>query len=152
MGAATTAATAEWLGSWADGLLTTAPSLDALRANVEAFRRGGGAGKPVHLKVDVCWAPDAQTALEQAYDNWRFLAGRGTSNTDLLQPEDFDLATAHLRPQDMISHDLDAHIAYLTACMAMGVTSIDVHQVDEDQEQFIRLFGSVVLPTLRVNL
>jgi coenzyme F420-dependent glucose-6-phosphate dehydrogenase len=154
MGAATTAATAQWVGSWADGLLTTAPSLDALRDNIEAFRQGGGAGKPVHVKVDVSWAPDEPTALQHAYDNWRFLAARGTSNTDLAQPEDFELATRHLRPDDMrsrvvISHDLDVHIAHLAACTDLGVTSIDVHQVGPNQEQFVNAFGSAVLPALR---
>jgi coenzyme F420-dependent glucose-6-phosphate dehydrogenase len=156
MGAATTAATAEWLGGWADGLLTTAPSLDALRDNVEAFRRGGGAGKPVHVKVDLSWAPDEQMALQQAYDNWRFLAARGTSNTDLAQPEDFDLATRHLQPDDMrsrvvISHDLDVHIAHLAACINLGVTSIDVHQVGPNQAQFVEAFGNTVLPALRAT-
>src|SRR5947209_1838720 len=39
-GAATTPETAEWVGSWADGLLTVSAGPDALRKVVDAFRRG----------------------------------------------------------------------------------------------------------------
>jgi coenzyme F420-dependent glucose-6-phosphate dehydrogenase len=157
IGAATSEATAGWLGSWADGLLTTAPNLDALRANIQAFRRGGGAGKPVHIKVDLSWAPSEQIALQQAYDNWRFLGAPGASNANLAQPEDFDAATRELTPNDMkshlfISHDLEAHIAHLKACIDLGVASIDLHQVGPNQEQFIEAFGGVVFPALRLRV
>jgi coenzyme F420-dependent glucose-6-phosphate dehydrogenase len=154
VGAATSVDTARWLGGWADGLLTTAPSLNALRTQIDAFRQGGGAGKPIHVKVDLSWAPDERTALQQAYDHWRFLASPGTLNADLAQPEDFESATRHLRPEDMrsrvmISHDLEAHIAHLAAHVDLGVTSIDLHQVGPNQPQFIETFGGVVLPALR---
>ena len=54
--ATTSEATAEWVGGWADGLLTVGISTEKLDRIVEAFRRGGGKGKPIHLKVDLSWA------------------------------------------------------------------------------------------------
>ncbi|VWX62507.1 5,10-methylene tetrahydromethanopterin reductase [Burkholderiales bacterium 8X] len=154
LGAATSPATAEWLGSWADGLLSTMPDVASLRANIEAFRRGGGVGKPVHAKVDLSWAATEAEALQQAYDNWRFNAASGNANTDLRQPEDFEAATRHLKPGDMhsrvmISNDLDVHVAHLQACIDLGVTAIDLHQVGGDQAAFIDTFGREVLPALR---
>jgi coenzyme F420-dependent glucose-6-phosphate dehydrogenase len=154
VGAATSSATARWVGSWADGLLTTAPSLDALRENIVAFREGGGQGKPVYAKLDISWAPTAAEALQQAHRNWRFNTAGGTANADLRQPEDFEDATRHITPEAMhahvfVSHDLDAHIAHVRACADLGVASIDLHNVGTNQEAFIATFGRAVLPALR---
>ena len=46
LGAAVTTETAEWVGSWADGLLTVSKSLPQLKEVVDAFHRGGGKGNP----------------------------------------------------------------------------------------------------------
>jgi probable non-F420 flavinoid oxidoreductase len=154
VGAATSASTAEWLGGWADGLLTVGRDVEALRSTIAAFRRGGGSGKPVFLKVDLSWAPSEAEARRQAHDNWRFNVAPGDANTELLQPEDFDAATRHLTAEAMQSHvfissDPQAHVAHLQACAALGVESIDLHQVGSDQEGFIDVFGGQVLPALR---
>src|SRR4051812_40668906 len=45
LGAAVTEATAEAVGAWADGLLTVSAGPGQMRRVIEAFRRGGGAGK-----------------------------------------------------------------------------------------------------------
>ncbi len=58
-GAAITPSTAEWLGSWADGLLTISQPAEQLRSVVEAFQRGGGRGKPMYLKAQLSWARNA---------------------------------------------------------------------------------------------
>lgn len=42
IGAAITPETAEWLGGWADGLITTSRPPEQLKKVVDAFRRGGG--------------------------------------------------------------------------------------------------------------
>jgi coenzyme F420-dependent glucose-6-phosphate dehydrogenase len=51
LGAAVTEATAEAVGAWADGLLTVSAAPAQLRKVIEAFRRGGGAGKRVAVQV-----------------------------------------------------------------------------------------------------
>jgi CRISPR-associated Csx3 family protein len=56
IGAAVTAETAEWLGSWADGLYTISRPPEELKKVVEAFYRGGGEGKPMYLKVQISYA------------------------------------------------------------------------------------------------
>src|SRR3954454_13187354 len=56
LGAAVTEATAELVGGWADGLLTVSAKPDAVRRVVEAFRRGGGEGKPMLMQVGLNWA------------------------------------------------------------------------------------------------
>lgn len=81
--------TARWLGGWADGLLTIAHDLEQLRAVVQAFREQAGTDKPVHVKVDLCWAPTKAQALQQAWTHRRFTATGSPANADARQPENF---------------------------------------------------------------
>jgi coenzyme F420-dependent glucose-6-phosphate dehydrogenase len=155
VGAATSVETARWVGGWADGLLTVAPRFEDLQAIVRAFREGGGHGKPVHVKVDVCWAPSDEEALLGAHAQWRYNAAPGDAAEDAREPEDFDRLTRHLSPEDMrqhvfISHDLEAHFAHLRQWASVGAATLDIHQVGGDQVGFIRQFGERVLPALRL--
>jgi probable non-F420 flavinoid oxidoreductase len=152
VGAAVSARTAEWLGEWADGLLTTAADLAELRKIVAAFQRHG-AGKPMHLKVQVAWARTQSEALREAHAQWRFNALGGGALFDLHRPEDLELAARFVRPDDMhgavfVSADLAAHVAHLRERMALGFTSIDIHNVGTNQAEFIDAFGEHVLPKL----
>jgi coenzyme F420-dependent glucose-6-phosphate dehydrogenase len=154
VGAATSSETAHWLGSWADGLLTVGHDIESIRNNVEAFRSGGGSGKPIYLKVDLSWASREEDALNQAHEQWRFNALGGDVNWELTSPTDFERATRHIRPDDMrdkvfVSSDLDEHADWLRECAALGFESIDLHNVGTNQREFIEAFGQGVLPLLR---
>lgn len=61
-GAAVSDETAEWVGGWADGLVTTGRDRDAMAKTIAAVRRGGGAGKPVHVQHVLSWAPRVEDA------------------------------------------------------------------------------------------
>ena len=153
IGAATSEATAEWLGGWADGLLTVRASTERLRRVVDAFRRGGGGGKPLYLKVDLSWARTEEEALHQAHEQWRFNILGGDANWDLHRPEDFVAATRFVRPEDMrenvlVSSDLGRFAGWLSDCVEMGFEAIDLHNVGTNQAEFIDTFGAHVLPQL----
>lgn len=155
-GAATSEATAHWLGGWSDGLLTLGRDLPQLERVIAAYRDGGGEGKPVHIKVDVSWAPDQAEALHQAHAHWRFNCLGSEINGNLAQPEQFEQASRFVRPEDMHEHvliasDPAAIIHHLESCRALGVASIDVHQVGMHQQPFIELCGRSVLPVLRAR-
>jgi probable non-F420 flavinoid oxidoreductase len=154
VGAAVSARTARWLGGWADGLLTTSGTLAGVRENVTAFRDGGGDSKPVHLKTQVCWAATEEEALRQAHEQWRFSALGTQAAADVASPEEFARAARAVRPEDLrravfISSDLGRHAQWLNELRALGVDSIDVHNVGAAQEEFIDAFGAKVLPQLR---
>lgn len=154
VGAATSVETARWMGGWADGLLTVASRFEDLQAIVQAFREGGGEGKPVHVKVDVCWAPSDDEALQAAHAQWRYNAAPGDADEEAREPEDFDRLTRHITPDEMrqhvlVSHELDAHVEHLRRWASAGVDTLDIHQVAGDQAAFIQRFGERVLPALR---
>ncbi|HEY0772354.1 MAG TPA: TIGR03885 family FMN-dependent LLM class oxidoreductase, partial [Sphingobacteriaceae bacterium] len=81
IGAAVSKKTAGWIGSWADGLITVSRPVGELREVVEAFRNGGGEGKPMYLKVQLSYDSTNERALQGAWDQWR---------TNVLPPEILD--------------------------------------------------------------
>jgi probable non-F420 flavinoid oxidoreductase len=153
IGACVSEATAEWLGGWADGLLTTSAEPAQLRKVIDAFRRGGGEGKPLYLQVGLSWAPTEEQALREAHEQWRFLALGGEVNWVLRTPQEFDQASSHVRPEDMrkslrVSADLGQHRAWLQEYIDLGFEELQLHHVGKSQDPFIEAFGSKVLPGL----
>lgn len=153
VGAAMSEGTAARVGQWADGLLTTAFQLADLRAILGAFRRSAGA-KPAHLKVDLSWAPTGKEALDQAYDQWRFLHPGRKASEELATPEAFEQAASQVVRQDLyrtvlVSADLDRHVEWLRERAALGFETLDLHNVGRNQRGFIDAFAKHVLPALR---
>jgi probable non-F420 flavinoid oxidoreductase len=156
IGAALSVETARWCGGWADGLITVAQSPDKLRPLIDAFREGGGEGRPVRLQVKVAWAPTDDEALAGAFDQWRTNLFDSTLMADLVQVEQFEAAARHIRPEDMheavlVSSDPQRHAAWLHELAGMGVDELFVHQVPVEQAAFIDVFGDKVLPQLRTG-
>jgi G6PDH family F420-dependent oxidoreductase len=139
LGAAVTEATAEFVGGWADGLLTVSAKPDMLKQVVEAFRRGGGDGKPLFLQVGLNWAETEEEALRAAHEQWRTNVLGGEVNWELRLPQDFDTATRFIRPEDMresvlVSSDLGRHAAWLAEYAELGFAELQLHQVGRNQE------------------
>jgi len=152
-GAAVSEATAEWVGGWADGLLTIQAEPQRLRRMIEAFRRGGGEGKPMVIQVGLSWDENEAGALAAAHEQWRFCAAGGEVNWDLRSPADFERIGRLVHPEDMrgalnISADPGRHAAWLAAYAELGFSEIHLHQVGRNQREFIDAFGSKVLPQL----
>jgi len=154
VGAAITAATAEWVGGWADGLITISHPYDKLREVVEAFRRGGGEGKPMYLKVQLSYGQDEEKALQGAYDQWRTNIFKSLVLSDLRLPKQFDAAAEFVKPEDMyeyvrISAEPEQHIEWLQKDLELGFSELYLHNVNREQQGFIEVFGEKVLPALK---
>lgn len=154
IGAAVTAATAEWLGSWADGLITISRPPEQLKAVVDAFRRGGGQGKPMLLKVQLSYDRSEELARQKAHQQWRNNIFKNIVMTELRTPEQFDAAGQFVQPQELdrhvrISADLDQQIHWLKQDIALGFDELLLHNVNREQEQFIEVFGDKVIPALQ---
>jgi coenzyme F420-dependent glucose-6-phosphate dehydrogenase len=154
VGAAITPETAEWVGGWADGLITVSKPPEQLRPVVEAFRRGGGEGKPMFLKVQLSWAPDEKSAREGAHQQWAANVFPSPVLSDLRAPHQFAAAAEHVQLQDMdgavrISSSLQQHVDWLGEDLRLGFERLYLHNVNREQERFIDAFGDKVLPALR---
>jgi coenzyme F420-dependent glucose-6-phosphate dehydrogenase len=153
VGAAMSEATAERVGRWADGLLTTGQSIEQLKGIISAYRRTGGRG-PLHLKIDISWARTEEEALLNAHEQWRFLRVGRKATEELMTPEDFAKAARDVTAQEMrelvlISADLDTHARWLCELAALGFQTLDLHNVGRNQQEFIEAFGKHVLPAVR---
>lgn len=151
IGAAITESTAEWLGSWADGLITISAPYEQLKRVVEAFRRGGGEGKPMILKVQLSYSDDETLALEGAYDQWRNNIFKSHVLSDLKTPKQFDAVGEFVHPGDLdesirISASPEQHIEWLHKDIELGFNELILHNVNREQEGFIEVFGKQVLP------
>lgn len=152
--AAVSKETAAWAGGWAEGLVTVHRPHEELKAVVQAFRDSGGAGRPVHLKVQLSYDTDDEAALQGAHDQWRTNIFQGTVLGDLPTTAHFDAAAEFVKPEDLramvrISADLEEHVSWLRADMELGFERIILHNVNRTQEKFIQDFGMRVLPKLR---
>ncbi len=152
-GAAISADTAEWVGGWADGLITVARSEPELREVVERFRAGGGRGKPIHLQACVSFAPTEAEAEKAALDGWRNLTVGSEFKADVTQPRFFDAAARFVPLEQVrsivrVSADPEQHAAWLDRDRALGFERIYVHDVGANQDRFIQSFSELVLPRL----
>ena len=152
IGAAVSAETARWCGEWADGLVTINQPREALERVIAAFREGGGEG-PVHLQVHLSWAATEEEALRIAHDQWRTNVFRPPLCWDLETVEQFDLAAAYVRPEDvtesvLVSADLGRQASWLAELAELGFEQIHLHHVGQDLGPFIHAFGEHVLPEL----
>jgi len=155
IGAALSVETAEWMGSWADGLITVAGDPASTRAIVEAFRRSGGDGKPLYLQAQLAFARTEEAALDGAWDQWRSALFPSPVLATLRMPADFDAAGMRISRDEVrkmmrISADPQQHLHWLQQDRALGFTEINLHNVcREEQERFITVFGKSVLPALQ---
>jgi coenzyme F420-dependent glucose-6-phosphate dehydrogenase len=151
--AALTPQTAGRVAAWADGLLTVNQPREALTKLIEAFRRGGGAGKPLYLQVHLSYAGDDETARASAFDQWRANATSAAVAEALKTPAEFDAAAEHVRPEDLdkhvrISSDPGRQAGWIEEDIAMGFSEIYLHNVGRNQREFIEAFGGTVLGRL----
>ena len=149
--------TARWAGGWADGLITISMPRDKLRGVLDAFREGGGEGKPVRLQVKLSWAPTAAEARDGAFEQWRTNVFDAGVSEDLRTPAQFEAAAKYVRPEDVaaavrISDSLEQHVEWLQQDLEeAGVDQLLLHNVNRGQAAFIDAFAGEVLPRLRAG-
>ncbi len=153
-GAALTPQTAQWVGGWADALITASGPREHVERVVEAFRRGGGEHKPMFLKVQLSWAPTEARALQGAQEQWASNILPSSVLSELRSPAQFDAVAGVVQPGDLhaavrISSDLGRQLAWLAQDLELGFSRIYLHNVNRDQERFIDAFAAEVLPQLR---
>ncbi|MCK0167318.1 TIGR03885 family FMN-dependent LLM class oxidoreductase [Jannaschia sp. S6380] len=152
IGAAVSEATARWCGSWADALITVGSAdREPVRRVIEAFREGGGEGKPVCIQAKIAWDETHDAARDGAFREWRTNILCGDVPWEIRTPQQFEDATEHVRPDDvagavLISDSLEEHAERLNDFVEMGAAEIYVHNVASNQEAFLEAFGADVLP------
>lgn len=156
IGAAISVETAEWIGGWADGLITTSKPKKELQNIIKAFHRGGGKGNPMYIKAQLSYDKTEEEALEGAWEQWKTNAFKNRVQTELKIPEQFDDASELVKPEDIhakvnISADIEDHIKQLEEYDKLGFEHIYLHNVNRRQQNFIEDFGRQVIPALQIK-
>ncbi len=154
IGAAITPETAEWLGSWADGMITVSHPIDKLKEVIDAFRRGGGEGKPMLLKVQLSYARDEETALNEAHEQWKSNIFASSVLAELRTAEQLEKAAEMVTKENIkeavrVSSNLQQHTKWLQQYIDLGFDELFLHNVNLQHEHFIQDFGKEVLPKLK---
>lgn len=154
VGAAITEATAGWIGSFTDALITIYKPLDEIKRVVDAFQHGAGKGKSMYIQVQLSCAESDDKAEDAAYEQWRTNVIDSDLLANLSMPEDFEKAAKSLTPADLhkgmiISSSPERFIEEINAIAGLGFERIYLHNVTRDQNYFIEQFSRHVLPKLR---
>jgi probable non-F420 flavinoid oxidoreductase len=156
VGAAVSEGTARTVGGWADALITINQPHDVLRKVFDAFREGGGEGKPIFLQVHLSYDPDEATAEAVAHEQWRTNVFDSNLAWNLEMPAQFDAAAVHVTSADvrekvLVSSDLGQQLAWLQDYVELGADSLYLHHVGQTQDAFIDAFAEHVLPSLQAG-
>jgi G6PDH family F420-dependent oxidoreductase len=132
-----------------DGLITTSPS----ESVAEAFRVGGGEGKPMYGQVTVCWAKDEAEARRTAYKWWPNAAITGELGAELPLPAHFEQAAKMVTDDDVAEAvvcgpDVDRHLEQIGKYVDAGYEHVYIHQVGPDQAGFMRFYQQEIMPRL----
>ncbi|HEU4561957.1 MAG TPA: TIGR03885 family FMN-dependent LLM class oxidoreductase, partial [Longimicrobium sp.] len=125
IGAALSPETAEWAGGWADGLITVVGEKEGMQKIIDAFRRGGGEGKPLYLQAQLSFGKTDEDALEAAWKQWRAAMFPSPVLADLKMPAMFDAAAEYVTREDVkgkmrISADPERHLEWLLGDAELG--------------------------------
>jgi coenzyme F420-dependent glucose-6-phosphate dehydrogenase len=137
--------TAQLAGRIGDGLITTAPKAEILKAY-------GGDGPKVG-QASVCWAKDDASAKRTALEWWPTGAIPGDSSQELPLPSSFE-SLAKLVTEDSVAEqiacgpDPEVHLAKIQPFIDAGFDHVYLHQVGPDQEGFFRFAERELLPRL----
>lgn len=142
LGAALSEATAAWVATWADGLITVNQPDKKLRNVVQAFQQAG-ASKRMVLQAQVSWHPEYAQALQAAHTEWSMGALSPGQLEDLATPADFDAAVQDVPPSAVtasveVLDSMEALASRLAAWEAMGFDAVHLHNVGRNQGEFIR--------------
>ncbi|RZS91086.1 G6PDH family F420-dependent oxidoreductase [Motilibacter rhizosphaerae] len=150
--------TAKRTGATVDGIITVAAPEAKVAGVLEKFAEGArSVGKdpdtmPKLLQIHLSWAPTDEEAMANAMAEWPN-GGMKFPKQDIRSPYDFEQMAQLVRPEDftgrmVISSDPDQHRAEIQKFLDLGIDRVYLHNVGRNQEQWMEVFGSEVLPKL----
>lgn len=148
--------TAKRAGRSADGLITQDVALDRVGPLLERFAEGAReAGRdpermPRAVLLHLSWAPSDEEAVQNALAHWPN-GGMRFQKADIRSPFEFDQLARLVRPEDfegrmVVSSGPDLHRAHIQRLADAGFDRIYLHNVGQNQREWIDVFARNVLP------
>ncbi len=151
LGAALTAETAEWLGEWADGMVTAGASEQGLRDVLTVYRQNGGGRKPIYSQSAIAFADSESAALAWAHRHWRVAGLTSQELSDVDTPAQFDAKTRNIAPEALrdklrITSRPEQLLEWLAA--DAGVQRVYLNFLGKDWQHFLDCCQRVILPAV----
>ncbi|CAN5275465.1 TIGR03557 family F420-dependent LLM class oxidoreductase [soil metagenome] len=132
-----------------DGIVATEPRPEL----VEMYREMGGTG-PCYAEVPLSWAADEKTAVDTAWDRFRFGAPGWKVMAELPNPVNFEAATSMVRREDIAEMiacgpDVERHVEQVRTFLDAGFDRLVLIGVGDDQDGFLRFWGDELQPRVR---
>ncbi|HEV2067383.1 MAG TPA: TIGR03557 family F420-dependent LLM class oxidoreductase [Thermomicrobiales bacterium] len=145
-------------GKLVDGIITVGAADEKIANLMSRFERGAReAGKDPStlarlLQIKVSYAATDQEAIDSAMRDWPN-GGMNFPKADIRTPEDFEAMAKLVRPENfknrvLTTADLEQHTAYIQHFIDLGFDEIHVHNVNREQDAFIKAYGEKVIPNL----
>jgi G6PDH family F420-dependent oxidoreductase len=137
---------AELAGRIGDGLISTSPNKEV----VKAFEKAGGKG-PRYGQITVCWGQDEAKTLKTAHEIWPNAGLPGELGQELPTPAHFEQAVQLVTPEKIaesivVGPDASKYLAKIDEYIQAGFDHVYIHQVGPDQKGFIRFAEREILP------
>jgi G6PDH family F420-dependent oxidoreductase len=138
---------AELAGRIGDGLVSTSPDADV----VKAFDKSGGKGKEKLGMMHCAYDKDAKKGLKRAHEQWPNTALKGPLGQELATPSDFEQAAAMVDEQDMAEStphgpDPEPYLDLIRDYEKAGFTHVYIHQIGDNQDEFVEFAARELLP------
>lgn len=151
-------------GRMADGFITTSGKATELYTDTllpalhEGLEKAGRAADDIDtlIEVKVSLAEDKQQALEKTRF-WAPLALSPEEKRDVHDPIEMQRRAAELplervASRFIVSTDPDEHVQRILEYVDLGFRHLVFHDPGHDQEAFLRMYGTEILPRLRARL
>ncbi|HZS24266.1 MAG TPA: TIGR03557 family F420-dependent LLM class oxidoreductase [Gaiellaceae bacterium] len=140
---------AELAGRIGDGFISTAPDGDV----VKTFESAGGTGKQKLGMMHCAYDTSAKKGLERATKEWPNLALKGPLGQELATPSDFEEAAAMIDEEDVAEStphgpDPEPYLDLIGKYADAGFTHVYVHQIGENQDEFVEFAAKELMPRL----
>jgi G6PDH family F420-dependent oxidoreductase len=138
-------------GQIGDGLISTAPKAELVKAFGGTETGSKSRQRPRYGQMTVCWGRDERKARKTALELWPTAAIPGESGQELPNPKHFE-QLAEIVTEDMIAKqvvcgpDIERHVEAIQAYVDAGFDHVYVHQIGPDQAGFIDAYARNVLP------
>jgi coenzyme F420-dependent glucose-6-phosphate dehydrogenase len=148
-GAAAKPGAAKLAGRIADGLISTAPDAEV----VKAFEGAGGKGKQKLGMMHCAYDTDEKAGLKRATTLWPNLALKGPLGQDLATPSDFKSAAEMVSEEDVAEQtpcgpDPGPYLDLIGTYADAGFTHVYIHQIGDNQAEFVDFAEKELMPKL----
>ena len=131
------------------GVCMTEPDTEIVREYITAK----GNPDEVWGQVVLSWDKDEHTAMQTAYDQFRFAAGGWKVQSELPNPSNFDAATKNVRPVDLTESiscgpDVQVHKKAISKFKKAGVGNLAVAYPGHDIKGFMKFWETKLRPVL----